>query len=544
MLKTVDFIVIGAGSAGCVLANRLSACGNFQVLLLEAGGKDSNPFIHLPIGFSQAMGIPKLGWGYKTEPEPHLENRVINWPRGRVLGGCSSINGMVYVRGQHEDFDDWEQLGNKGWSGADVLPWFKKSEDFEFGQTGFHGSGGELKISETHPDDRLEINSLYIKAAENAGLPFNKDYNGAQQHGIAYTQFSINKGRRSSTSTAFLKPVLKQRSNLTLLTHAMVERIELSGTTATGVTFIHQEKRHTVNAHREIILSAGTNNSPKILELSGIGRKEVLAQAGIKQKHELAGVGKNLIDHIQMEVTHEVKGIGSMNDSLKPHRLIAESLKYLTQRRGFLATGVASIVGFIKSSESESRPDLQLHFAPAGGETTDDGRVIPSKTPSITSVSNVMRPESRGYSHIVSSDPNQAPAIRANYLAEESDRRKSIECVRWQRRIFEQSPLNQFLGTERAPGKEVISDADIFGYIRKEGKTAYHPVGTCKMGKDQSAVVDQTLNVHGIDQLRVIDASIMPLIPSANTNAATIMIAERGAQWVLETAAGKVRKTA
>ncbi|MGI9282702.1 MAG: GMC family oxidoreductase [Endozoicomonas sp.] len=533
MIDAVDYIIIGAGSAGCVLANRLSACGKYQVLMLEAGGGDRNPLIHLPMGFSQLIATPSVNWGYKTEPEPFMNNRIIDWPRGRVVGGSSSINGMVYVRGQLEDFDDWNALGNESWSGKEVLPYFKKSEQFERGGNEYHGNQGEMAVSDSDYRDRHPLTNLYVQAANQAGLPFNDDYNTNTQEGITFTQNTINNGRRASTYRAFVKNELKERNNLTVITDALVEKIDIENGAASGVTFLHKGQRHTVKATRETLLAAGANNSPKILELSGVGRKDILEKAGVKQKHELKGVGENLQDHIQMQVVHQLKGVGSANDALKPHRLIMETVKYLVKRRGFLANGVAPILGFIKSNIGESRPDLQLHFAPAGGDVTDTGRLLPAKIPSITSTANVMRPESRGYSHIRSSDPKEAPAILANYLSTDHDRKKSIECVKWQRKIYSQSPLTQHLDKETFPGKAIVSDDEILDYIMREAKTAYHPVGTCKMGHDSEAVVDSRLKVHGIEKLRVIDASVMPLIPSANTNAATIMIAERGAEWVL-----------
>ncbi|KEQ19692.1 GMC family oxidoreductase [Endozoicomonas numazuensis] len=533
MIEATDYIIIGAGSAGCVLANRLSASGKHQVLLLEAGGGDRNPLIHLPMGFSQLIATPSVNWGYQTEPEPFMHNRVIDWPRGRVVGGSSSINGMVYVRGQLEDFDDWAALGNEGWTGQEVLPYFKKSEQFERGGNDYHGDKGEMAVSDSDYRDRHPLTNLYVQAANQAGLPFNDDYNTAVQEGISFTQNTINNGRRASTYRAFVKNELKTRNNLTVITDALVEKIDIESGAATGVTFKHKGKQHTIKAAKEILLAAGVNNSPKILELSGIGRKDILEKAGIQQKHELKGVGENLQDHIQMQVVHELNGVGSANDALKPHRLIMETVKYLVKRRGFLANGVAPILGFIKSDQNESRPDIQLHFAPAGGEVTDTGRLLPAKVPSITSTANVMRPESRGYSHIKSSDPKEAPTILANYLSTEHDRKKSIECVKWQRKIYSQSPLAPLLEKETLPGKKVVSDEEILDYVMRDAKTAYHPIGTCKMGRDEEAVVDSRLKVHGIDKLRVIDASIMPLLPSANTNAATIMIAERGAEWIL-----------
>lgn len=534
MLQAVDYIVIGGGSAGCVLANRLSASGQYQVLLLEAGKRDRNPLIHLPMGFSQLISTPSVNWGYKTEPEPFMHNRIIDWPRGKVMGGSSSINGMVYVRGQHADYDDWAALGNEGWSGKDVLPYFKKSEKFERGADEFHGVDGEIDITDSVEEERHELSRMYIKAAEKAGIAYNHDYNGADQEGITYTQYNIKNGRRASTSQAFIKPVLKERSNLTVISEALVEKVEIENGAATGVHFSVKGKSHFVKAHKETVLAAGSTGSPQLLELSGVGQREVLQNAGIEVKHELRGVGENLQDHLQMQVVNQLKGIGSANDALKPHRLIMETVKYLTKRRGFLANGVAPILGFIRSEPEQTRPDIQLHFAPAGGEVTETGRLLPAKYPSITSTSNVMRPKSRGSIHIKSSNAQEHPAIRANFLSDEYDRQKSIDCVKVQRRIYAQSPLAQYLDFETLPGKDIVKDDEILDYVMREAKTAYHPIGTCKMGNDSEAVVDSKLKVHGIDKLRVVDSSIMPLIPSANTNAASIMIAERGAEWILE----------
>ncbi|WP_079253581.1 GMC family oxidoreductase [Endozoicomonas arenosclerae] len=532
-MQQFDFIVVGGGSAGCVLANRLSACGRFQVLLVEAGGKDSNPMIHLPLGFTQAMSIPSLNWGYSTEPEKELAQRRISWPRGKVLGGCSAINGMIYIRGQKEDFDLWNE-NCSGWSYDDVLPYFKLSERNSQGSNAFHGADGELAVRDGsfhHP-----LTELYCQSARRAGLQENNDFNGEQQTGVGYAQFNIDeKGRRASCARSFLKPALS-RKNLTVLTEVQVEQLELNGHEVEGIRCTRKGGSMIFSARREVILCAGAINSPQILQLSGIGPESVLAKAGVKTKLNLQGVGQNLQDHLTVDVVTEVDEIGTANDNLKPLNFIRELIRYATKRQGFLSMAAAHSLAFVKSTPDQVRPDLQIHFAPASGTTNEKGQVVPSKTPAITSTACQLRPESRGSVNIINPDPLSPPEIRANYLSTENDRRAMIEAVKWQRKIFAQQPVVGHITGESLPGKQVQTDDEILDYIRSHAISVYHPVGTCKMGADPEAVVCPKLKVHGIKKLRVADASVIPTQISGNTNAACVMIAERAAQWALQDA--------
>ena len=538
--QTFDYIIVGAGSSGCVMANRLSACGKYKVALIEAGGKDSSPLIKLPVGFVSAMSLKSINWRFKTSNEQHMEQRQIDCPRGKVLGGSSSINGMIYIRGHQADFDHWSQLGCKDWAYEDVLPWFKNSEAYLDINTEtnhdnpYHGSDGELSVSQAsyhHP-----LTDLYIRAGMQAGLPKNDDFNGAQQAGIGLASVNITpRGIRASSAQAFL-PATKSRKNFVLISHAHVLKIALENGRATGVHYKRKGKTIIAKAAKEVVLCAGAIGSPQLLQCSGIGESNILEKAGVQVIHELVGVGENLQDHLTIDVVSKVKNIGTSNDNLKPLNFIGQLFKYLIHRKGFLSMPSAHALAFIKNTPEQSRPDLQIHFAPAAGERNAAGQVMPSKIPAITSTCCNLQPSSRGSVHINTADSTQPPTILFNYLATQDDRNKMIAAVKWQRKILEQPALSTYIVEELRPGVHINSDEQILSHIRQRALSIYHPVGTCKMGIDAMSVVDPRLKVHGIEALRVVDASVMPTIVSGNTNAACIMIAEKGANYILEDA--------
>jgi len=533
-VQRFDFIIVGAGSAGCVLANRLSARGNYQVALLESGGKDRHPLIHLPVGFTRAMSLPSLNWGYQTEPEAGLRQRHLSCPRGKVLGGSGAINGMIYVRGQREDFDRWQALGCHDWGFESVLPYFRKSERQCRGANYYHGASGEMAVS----DGSLQhvLSRRYIDAGLQAGLALNQDFNGEIQDGIGYSQFTIDeKGRRASSTRAFLETARRHR-NLHIFTGTHVDNVIIENGEATGVQLASERGARVLLADREVVLSAGAINSPQLLLLSGIGDAKQLQQRGIQVKHHLPQVGQNLHDHLTIDVVTRVRNTDTANDYLKPHRFLGQVLKYAAKRQGFLAMAAAQVLAFVKSRAGIASPDLQIHFAPAAGAKNAKGQVVPMKAPAITSTACHLRPDSRGTLDLSGPDPRQAPLIRFNYLAAEADQQAMIAAVKWQRRLFQQEALATVIDTELTPGAESQSDDEILDYVRREAVSVYHPAGSCRMGSDKDAVVDQRLAVNGIGRLRVADTSVMPSLVSGNTHAATVMIAERAAEWMLESA--------
>jgi len=532
-----DYIVVGAGSAGCVLANRLSADPANKVLLLEAGAKDWNPWIHIPVGYFKTMHNPSTDWCYMTEPDKGIDDRKLQWPRGKVLGGSSSLNGLLYVRGQKEDFDRWEALGNKGWSFKDVLPYFKKSEDQERGANEYHGVGGPLKVSDLRL--RRPIADLFIKAAEQIGIPFNKDYNGAKQEGVGYFQQTAHKGFRWSTAKGFLKPA-RSRSNLTVLTHAHTSRIIFDGIDgsgdipkAVGIEFLRKGSLQKVKANKEVILSAGAIGSPQILQLSGVASTELLNKYNIPVVKELPGVGQNLQDHLQIRLVFKTKE-NTLNDELNSYfKQFKVGLQYFLNRTGALTLAASQIVIFTKTKEELDRPDIQFHFQPLSADKPGDG--VHPFSAFTTSVCQ-LRPHSSGHLEIKSTDPLEHPAIHPNYLSDERDLEVAVESIKVARRIAEAPALAAEIIDEYVPGREFQTDEELLLAARKFSQTIYHPTGTCKMGHDDMAVVDDRLRVHGIKGLRVADASIMPEITSGNTNAPAIMIGEKASDMILEDA--------
>lgn len=533
--STYDYIVVGAGSAGAVVASRLTESGRYRVLLLEAGTQGSNFFwSKVPVGVSKMIDDPAVNWCYTSEPDEGSGGRRIAVPRGRMLGGSSSINGMVYIRGQAQDYDHWAQLGNRGWSFQDVLPIFKRMERFEGGSDEFRGRNGILPVTHT-PRHKVPLLEKIIEAAEKMGLPYNPDQNGATQEGVGMSQVTITRGRRQSTAFCYLDPA-RHRANLQIDQGAIAESLILEGRRCVGVRYsVHGQKRE-ARARREVIVSGGSINSPKLLELSGIGQGDRLRALGIAPVHELPGVGENLRDHYSPRMKFEITGKNlTFNDNARGWRLAREALKYAMFRDGFLASTAVPIRLYFRTRVGLDSPDATISIAPFLYEMVGKERRV-SAQKGITMNVNVLRSESTGSVHIKSADPAEPPAIRFNFLSTEHDRTGIVNVLRKGRELMATSPLKEVTGQEIAPGAHLQSDADLLEWVRNNAETTYHPVGTCKMGNDPRAVVDPELRVHGIAGLRVADASIMPTLTSGNTNAPAIMIGEKCAAMVLAAA--------
>lgn len=538
--QAYDYIIIGAGSAGCVMADRLSASGEHSVLLLEAGGQDRNIWIHIPLGYGRTFFNRTVNWMFETEPQAGLNGRRIAQPRGKALGGSSSINGLLYVRGQRQDYDGWRDLGNRGWGYDDVLPMFKRSEDQQRGGNPWHGTGGPLPVtdlSEKHP-----IAEAFIAAGVKAGIPHNPDFNGEQQEGFGHFQATAKRGLRYSTAKAFLRRALK-RPNLDVLTHAQVTRIVFDGVRASGVAFVHDGKPAQVAARGEVILCAGAIQSPHILQLSGIGPGGLLRQFGVPVVKELPGVGENLQDHIQARFILETKKKITLNDDMaNPLRQIRMGLSYIFQRKGPLGWWAGIAGAFIKTRPELDRPNVQFHLYPFSTDRKD--RPVLHRFSAFTLTVCQLRPYSRGYVRMKSADPLVPPAISPNYLSDPRDAEVLAAGMQVARRVVSAEPLAGIIRSEREPGPGVSSDDELLDFLRAKAMSVYHPVGTCRMGHDANAVVDDELKVHGVFGLRVIDASIMPTLTSGNTNAPSIMIGEMGAELVLRTAGLRNSKAA
>ena len=501
-----DAVIVGAGTAGCVLANRLTEDGARKVLLLEAGPPDSNPWIHIPIGYGKTMHHPVLNWGFWTEPDPNMNGRRIYWPRGRTLGGSSAVNGLIQIRGQPEDFDAWQAAGAAGWGARDTLPYFEKSE---------------RQVSVTPIGERSELVDAFIAGCADLGIARNDDFNGARQEGAGYLHLTTRNGRRHSAATAYLKPA-RSRPNLTVKTGAHVSQVLFEGRRAVGVQFGSEK----VSAG-EVVLSAGALQSPQLLQLSGIGPARLLESLGIPVLADLPGVGENLQDHLALRLIYRCTRPVTTNDDLKnAWRKARTGLRYLLARRGPMAVGVMTAGMITRALPDAKTPDIQFFLSTVSAE---ERGAKPHPFSAFTLVYYPMRPESRGWVRIRSRDAREAPAIQPNYLATEYDRRIMLAGARLARRLVATPSLSPYVLDEYRPGATVESDGQILEAIRNTGSSGYHPVGTCRMGSDANAVVDATLRVRGVDGLRVVDASVMPLLVSGNTNAATFMIAEKAA---------------
>ena len=524
-----DYIIIGAGTAGCVLANRLSANPDTRVLLLEAGGKDNYIWVKIPVGYLYCMGNPRTDWGFSTDSEKGLNGRSLNYPRGRILGGCSAINGMIYMRGQARDYDQWKQFGNPGWGWDDVLPYFIKSEDYFEGGDDMHGIGGEWRVEE----QRLswDILEKFRAACISAGIPDTDDFNRGNNEGVGYFKVNQKKGWRWSSATGFLKPIAS-RKNLTVMTGAQVHELVLQGNEITGVKFEKDNTLLKAKATHEVVLSAGAIGTPHILQISGIGPGALLSENGINVQHELTGVGGNLQDHLQIRTIFKTKGVSSLNSFA--NTLIGKAkigLEYALFRTGPMSMAPSQLGAFVKSDKSMETPDLQYHVQPLSlGKFGEPLHPFPAFTASVCN----LRPESRGCVQISSPDPKAKPRIAPNYLSAERDRLVAATSIRLTRSIVAQDPLSPYIIEEFLPGAQYETDHELAEQAGNISTTIFHPVGTAKMGHDTLSVVDSRLAVHGLKGLRIADASIMPTITSGNTNSPTVMIAEKAADFILQ----------
>ena len=530
-MEEFDYIIVGAGSAGCELANRLTAISSNKVLLIEAGGKDNYPWIHIPVGYYKTMHNPRTDWCFKTEPDETMNNRSINYPRGKTLGGSSSINGLLYIRGQEQDYNTWKQLGNTGWGWNDVLPYFLKSEKQERGLSKYHGSDGPLYVS----DQRIKLDILdeFMNAAEEIGIPKVTDFNKGDNFGCGYFQVNVKNGLRCSTSVAYLKPI-KSRNNLKIEIKAHVKNIEFENTKATSLYYWKDNKIYKVKAKKELILSAGSIGSPHILQTSGIGEAYKLKKHGINIVKNSPGVGKNLQDHLMMRPVYKVKNIKTLNKKINSIMgKILIGMEYAFFRSGPMTMGASQLCGFAKSDSSKKTPNLQFHIQPIstdklGGSSLHNFNAF---TPTVANI----RPTSRGEININSADTREDPKIKMNYLSTHEDRKVTADGLRLIRKIvLETEIFKKYEPEELRPGIIIKDDEELVKVASDYAQTIFHPVGTCKMGKDENSVVNDRLLVHGLQNLRIVDASIMPNITSGNTNAPTIMIAEKAADMIIE----------
>ncbi len=530
-MNSFDYIIIGAGSAGCVLANRLTSDPKISVLLIEAGGKDTYPWIHIPVGYYKTMHNPKTDWCFKTEPDSTMNNRSINYPRGKTLGGSSSINGLLYIRGQSRDYDLWRQQGNKGWGWQDVLPYFKKSENQENGSNNFHGINGPLSVSNIRI--KLDILDEFRNAAAEVGIPKVDDLNKGNNFGCNYFQVTEKNGLRCSTAVAYLNPI-KKRSNLKIEVNAHVNKINFNGKKAIGVSYWKKNKLINVKSNKEVILSAGSIGSPHILQTSGLGDAQKLNKFNIEIVHDNKFIGKNLQDHLMFRPVYKVKNIKTLNKTVNSFfGKMLIGMEYLFFRTGAMTMGASQLCGFAKSDSSRSTPNLQFHVQPISTDKLGGSKLhnFNAFTPTVANI----RPTSRGEINISSQDSRENPTIKMNYLSTYDDRKVAADSIKLVRKIiFETETFKKYSPEEYRPGIEYQEDEEIVKAASQYSQTIFHPVGTCKMGNDDTSVVDDRLKMHGVTNLRIVDASIMPNITSGNTNAPTIMIAEKAADMILE----------
>ena len=530
-MENFDYIIIGAGSAGCVLANRLTLNSNNKVLLLEAGGKDTNPWIHIPVGYYKTLHNPNTDWCFNTEPDETMNNRSIPYPRGKTLGGSSSINGLLYIRGQEQDYNLWRQLGNVGWSWSDVLPYFIKAENQERGPSEFHGVNGPLAVSDQRI--KLDILDVFMDAAEEVGIPKVNDFNKGDNFGCGYFQVTEKNGFRCSTAVGYLNPV-KKRKNLKIEVKSHVKCIDFENTKAIGVSYWKNNELKKIKANKEIILCAGSIGTPQILQVSGIGDTSKLKNLGINIIHNLPGVGKNLQDHLMFRPVYRVKNIKTLNKKI--NSLIGKmmiGMEFILFKKGPMTMGASQLCGFAKSDSSRETPNLQFHIQPISTDKLIGGVKLhdfPAFTPTVANI----RPTSRGEINVVNKDSRENPKIKMNYLSTPEDRKVSAQGLKLIRKIvLETNTFKKYEPEEFRPGINIQDDEELVKAASDYSQTIFHPVGTCKMGQGSETVVDDKLKIHGIENLRVIDASIMPNITSGNTNAPTIMIAEKGADMIL-----------